>query len=649
MDVYEHIPLKADLSEIRVMTLLPGDFESPIIVSLSKTALADMSTLTPSLEALSYTWGPLNKRRDIIVKGNNNETLSITENLAQALKYLRHDTESRLLWIDAICINQLDLEERGRQVRLMAKIYSRARRVLLWVGPKSEDSDLAMDYISIIASRIKVNWETTQLYPITDESHWADHDVPLPLSDIEYAALFRFYCRSWFKRLWVWQEVHLAADALLLCGDRSIRWEDVRSGVLCMGLKPRPGTVEWPAPEAAFSMCVVVVEENQPLISLLHKTKEAICSDPRDRIYALLSFLDQAIRSRIIPNYNMSAQEVYQDAVLQHFEIGHRDGPRLLSTVEIQKDIPNRPSWVPRWDIPRATTRLYHSKAALATLPSIGHLSAATIEALGVYITKVSKVEQINISDDASQQAILNELRKLKEHVLPQHGQKHLSHSLFPFLETLTANYVAERHHPPYAWRPSTEDFQPFLDIVFEDQGVNDLLIDRILRNIREFGRGRALCITTDRKLCLSPLGTRPGDIVIVILGCDSPMILRPTTPDCLQYWVVGEAFCHGIMDGEALLGPLPEHWQIVIRHDTPGNHDCTAFWNSKSRQFSAEDPRLGDLSDGWRRKSHAKEEFQPLFVQDSNGECLETWEDPRIATNELRLRGVQLETFKLA
>jgi hypothetical protein len=648
MDVYQYTPLKADLSEIRVMTLLPGDFESPVIVSLLTTALAEVGTLTPSPEALSYAWGPLNERIDITVKGHKNEMLSITADLAEALKYLRNSTAARLLWIDAICINQQDLEERGRQVRLIGKIFSRARRVILWVGPKSEDSDLAMDCISMIASRVKVRWQTTQLYPITNESHWADHDVPLPLSDTEHAALFRFYSRSWFKRLWVWQEVYLAADALLLCGVRSVHWKAVRTGVLCLGLKPRPGVVEWPAPDAAFSICAFVMTENYPLSDLLHETKDSSCSDPRDKVYALLSFLDQDIQSRIIPNYNMSAQEVYEDVLLQHFEIGHRDGPRLLSTVEIRKEIPDSPSWVPRWDFPRVATRLFHGKASLATLPCISRLSTTAIEVLGVYVTKISKVEPINLLNDASQQAIISELRRLKEHILPEHGQNGFCQSLYPFLETVTANYVAERHHPPYAWRPSAEDFQPFLGVVFEGNELKDPLVDRLLRNIREFGLGRALCTTTDRRFCLSPIGTRPGDIVAVFLGCDSPMVLRPTTPDCLQYWVVGEAFCHGIMDGEALLGPLPEHWRIVIRHDRPSNIDCTAFWNSKSRQFSAEDPRLGNLSEGWRRQSHANEAFQTLFIRDHNGECLETWEDPRIATHELRLKGVQLKTFKL-
>jgi len=64
--------------------------------------------------------------------------------------------------------------------------------VIVWVGPKSEDGDLAIDRITTIASRVKVNFQTAQLSSITDDLHWADYDEPLQLSDTEHTALFRF-------------------------------------------------------------------------------------------------------------------------------------------------------------------------------------------------------------------------------------------------------------------------------------------------------------------------------------------------------------------------------------------------------------------------------------------------------------------------
>ena len=78
MDVYKYSPLKADLSEIRLLSLRPGDFESPIIISMSTVALIELGTITPFPEALSYVWGPLKQRQEVIVKGDEDGRLSIT-------------------------------------------------------------------------------------------------------------------------------------------------------------------------------------------------------------------------------------------------------------------------------------------------------------------------------------------------------------------------------------------------------------------------------------------------------------------------------------------------------------------------------------------------------------------------------------------
>lgn len=82
-------------------------------------------------EALSYTWGSAHKQYDIEISGN---TLPITENLHLALQHLRHPEEDRILWIDAICIDQDNVGERGHQVRQMASIYERVVRAIIWLG-----------------------------------------------------------------------------------------------------------------------------------------------------------------------------------------------------------------------------------------------------------------------------------------------------------------------------------------------------------------------------------------------------------------------------------------------------------------------------------------------------------------------------------
>lgn len=654
--MFKYSPLKDDLSEIRVLSLLPSHFDSPVVISIFTVAFSSSDTLSPCPEALSYVWGSMTQRKEIIVKNDEGRTstLSITANLAEALTYLRSTTEARSLWIDAICINQQDLNERSSQVRLMGRIYSSARRVIVWIGAKSEDSDIAIDCIKTITSKVKVNFKTAQLTPLTYDLEWADHNVPLRVSSVERKALIRLYSRSWFERLWVWQEVHLGKDVIVLCADRTIDWSAIRTGVMCLGLKHYIGGVGWPAPEAAFSIASCPMTRKLPLRALLHKTKDSKCFDPRDRIFALLSFLDEDMQSRIVPDYKKSAPEIYHEIMLQHFAIDHIDGLRLLSMVEMREEVPESPSWAPRLDLPRVATRLFNSTSALGTLPLVKCVSRSTIEITGVYIGQIRKVEPINICNDDADSELVHKVRRLKEHVMPGNAKYQ---NLYPFIETLTTNYVAERHHPANAWRPSVKDFPEFLDFGFGDElhdrvynpllSVQDALsVVRVVKNIRDFGPGRTLCTTTDGRLCLSPIGTRAGDIVTVLLGGDSPIILRPTSVDRLQYWVVGEAFCHGVMDGEALLGPLPEDWRLVIRHDRSSVVDSPAFWNSKLEQFSAEDPRLGDLPAGWRRETHKDEEFQTLFTRDVDGE--QTWDDPRLTPDELRRRGVQLTTFEL-
>ena len=124
---YEPLDLSAIRPSIRLAILQPGPRNASIRVKLGRSAFAER----PKYEALSYTWGRADDLRAIELNGTRVE---VRKNLALALVHLRHTSEERVLWIDAICINQADLEERNRQVELMSYIYARAKRVLVWLG-----------------------------------------------------------------------------------------------------------------------------------------------------------------------------------------------------------------------------------------------------------------------------------------------------------------------------------------------------------------------------------------------------------------------------------------------------------------------------------------------------------------------------------
>ncbi|KAI1089498.1 heterokaryon incompatibility protein-domain-containing protein [Rostrohypoxylon terebratum] len=124
----DHIYLKRlEPPNIRILCIEPGPKDSPLECRLEERDLR-----TDKIEeALSYVWGDLKSDQDIKIDGSS---FKVTANLKGILYSLRHEDAPRNIWIDAICINQSNLEEKGHQVRLMRDIYSKALQTTIWLG-----------------------------------------------------------------------------------------------------------------------------------------------------------------------------------------------------------------------------------------------------------------------------------------------------------------------------------------------------------------------------------------------------------------------------------------------------------------------------------------------------------------------------------
>ena len=132
---YEPLPAQ----HVRLLTLLPGSFEDDIHVRLHPVETG--SHESPRYHALSYVWGSTDTNDHVLVdSGESQHSLPITRNLYVALQHLRHSSASRTMWVDAVCINQNDIEERNDQVSRMAHIYKLAEKVILWLGPAEDGS-----------------------------------------------------------------------------------------------------------------------------------------------------------------------------------------------------------------------------------------------------------------------------------------------------------------------------------------------------------------------------------------------------------------------------------------------------------------------------------------------------------------------------
>ncbi|KAF5557155.1 heterokaryon incompatibility protein het-6 [Fusarium phyllophilum] len=321
-------PPLASPSHIRLISLRPGT-DGAIYCELMVLYIDS----APTYEALSYTWGDSSITETITMTTQGFETMqqfSITSNCFSALKRLRYEDKPRVLWIDALAIDQSNLDERNHQVSLMSKIYSQAAGVIVYLGESADDSDLAIEFIM-------------ECYdPSPDNT-----SLSFPKSDTLMDALQNFFLRPWFTRVWVIQEVFLSSDKTVYCGGIEIPWsamENFKHYLVNARLQFRlPYVVskasKSPAAEDAASF----------MFYALLDSRHCEATDPRDKIYSLLPIIHSHNRALdLIPRYQDSPAKVYTDCALS---ILPSCGWSLLYAVQGNSRTENLPSWVPDWNV----------------------------------------------------------------------------------------------------------------------------------------------------------------------------------------------------------------------------------------------------------------------------------------------------------
>lgn len=184
------------------------------------------------------------------------------------------------------------------------------------------------------------------------------------------------------------------------------------------------------------------------------------------------------------------------------------------------------------------------------------------------------------------------------------------------------------------------------LRILLGSEGKVDCWNMRLLALVGRFVCGRSFFVTKDGCLGLGPRAARLGDIVTVLLRSPTAFILRPA--DGGQHQVVGEAYCHGFMGAEALLGPLPGRFELALRLEGKTNIYWEVYIDRETESLYCEDPRLGELPCGWKRRDHPSDKFWNWFVNEETREEMKKCGDARVTAEALKQRGVDLKVFKL-
>jgi hypothetical protein len=170
---YTYESLSKNPDEIRLLKLMPPSSSGDIEIEIIRVP----SSAPPAYEALSYVWGPPERTHEVTVKTSSKKCfprlsrrrgflfsrskfklshLAISRNLFIALQHLSFTKKPRLLWINAICINQDDIVERSEQVKKMASIYGSARLVILWLGEEAHESTLAIQTLRRVGEGVDV-------------------------------------------------------------------------------------------------------------------------------------------------------------------------------------------------------------------------------------------------------------------------------------------------------------------------------------------------------------------------------------------------------------------------------------------------------------------------------------------------------------
>lgn len=204
MERYTYRPLRPEQNSTRLLQIAPG-VKGSEITCLVVDHTIQQGRLSSPYEALSYAWGDPTARRRIRLRdveaGESEQRacsfLDITTNLYAALERLRDTAFPRLLWVDAVCIDQENVLERAVQVRSMATIYIHASRVLVWLGEEAENSTLALASIERVAQDCRRSMGTNKLTSKADAS-----ETQFSSKEAQEAIL-KLLNRPWFHRIWV--------------------------------------------------------------------------------------------------------------------------------------------------------------------------------------------------------------------------------------------------------------------------------------------------------------------------------------------------------------------------------------------------------------------------------------------------------------
>ncbi|KAF1989145.1 hypothetical protein K402DRAFT_461547 [Aulographum hederae CBS 113979] len=426
---YLYNPL--DANQVRLVALLPGTFNSTLTCNI---ITADIDAL-PSYEALSSSG---NGEPTAELQVNDTNRLLIGHDLADALLRLRKSTGSpRLLWIDKLCINMENPEERGYQVDQMWELFATATQVVVWLGNEVEKGAAAAAFG--LATLISEHCCFVKRVKITDLDYYEDLEelvrgilhphLPPEGALTRYLAfawtsLAVLYRQSWFTRIWSIAEATANRNVTMMYGASSCDWHVVALAATWFRFKNNPNFF----PHSSFTpfrhagvvnACDIRCRRHTSRamsLRLVDRHRNFDSEDPRDKIFSQLGLShfyntgtsrDMYLWAR--PDYTKSVKDVFREFAVLSMDkswslemlshVQHAPGVVYRSSASSQST-ERWPSWVPRWDLTTDTKLLaywgagsYHASAGAQFIEF--HLDKDRLTLRGIQVDVVKRVYDV--------------------------------------------------------------------------------------------------------------------------------------------------------------------------------------------------------------------------------------------------------------
>lgn len=557
--------------EIRLLDLLPGEGDVDIECTIR---VVPVGTSDP-YEALSYVWGE--PSGSIPIKVADCE-VKVTKNLYAALRQLRKPTTARTLWIDQLCINQWDIDEKAEQVQLMRDIYQRCSKCLIWLGEISaqadanfslDDAQLALSFINDMAG-VHIRPMST-LPPILAEGHEAE------AARKAFRGLF-MHGNSWWSRIWTVQEAILPPSATVVWGPLSIPWGTLRvaasnmctTSVLYVPMEAREALGRHEVLIDNFMYPVQGLEisrKGESPLHMLHRWRYRGATEPRDKLFALMGLFPPI--PGIKCSYNIPPGELFANMTLGLIELEKSLKP-LIGLRGEPHVTPDLPSWAldlacydygsgrRPWNWGYHSHRYDRFAASGKLKPDFNGRFAK-----GFFVDSILEVGDVlgkETWDDLSDETLILAIKSwrllLDRFVM---SQKANSRDVYAecgsiddaFWRTMLGNLILAE--VPVSWASEN------------DRSAYDAFLQHSIRNhvyesLRDMVINQAFFITTCGYIGLGPPNLRIGDEIWVLSGGQVPFVLRRhigrgglISFETDRRSFIGDAYVHGIMQGEVI------------------------------------------------------------------------------------------------